>query len=236
MVVVSQRSGRAGPGSSRRALRDLASAGAIVGCVALGIAAVLSPVTSNLRSFVPGVNPVTTPAVTTQAGDVDVEIRPGGARRPAGVLGSTAPAELVLGPSAVAASRTARPIAATPRGPQLPAPVGIPAAADVELPVSIPVLTPPVPLVALPTPEITTQSSVTRPGKGKGPAKKATLPPAQSDAVAAASSSAVPVDIAPSPTSSAETSGPAEDTKGDHGRPDDHPGRVPPHAAVHHRS
>ena len=234
MVVGSERSDM----GRRRTLRDLLSIGAIVGCVALGVAVVVAPAAENLRSIVPEGAPITAPEVTPRLGDVAVEVRPGASAQRRASVTSLSPTELVLAPlemagqtavlastrsvdaSSLLASRAE--VAIIDVGSVLPEPAA--PALVVDTPVTTAV-------------ELSAQSAATTgPGKGKGLASApgATKRKTAGQASASSGSSMRAASSAVSSSEDDETRG--RGPKGDTPQPrGQHPGRAPEHAAAHRR-
>lgn len=77
-MVASASNGTRRPWPPRRSTaRDLATAGGVVGCVALAVAGLVSPATQDLRSSIDDATPFAGRGAASRAGDVAVEIRPG---------------------------------------------------------------------------------------------------------------------------------------------------------------
>lgn len=231
MVVGSERSDM----GRQRTLRDLLSIGGIVGCVALGVAVLVTPAASNLRSIVPEGAPITAPEVTPRIGDVAVEVRPGASAQRRGSITSLSPTELVLAPFEVASETV---VLASSRSVDVSTLLA--SAADtavVDVGTQLPQAPAPAPLVEAPAPtgiELSAQTSDTsRPGKakakGKGGAKGLATAPGSSKRPATAQASS---SVSSSEDDGTRGRGPKADT--DQPR-DHHPGRAPEHAAAHQR-
>lgn len=232
MVVGRERSEMA----RRRTLRDLLSVGGIVGCVALGVAVIVAPATSNLRSIVPEGAPITAPDVAPRVGDVAVEVRPGAAQRRAAVT-SLSPAELVLGPPALVDRAVELTSVRSAPSPALLASASQPVLFEVVTPLpAAPALAP---VAVAPAPvapaDALTAQSVEANGKGKAKAKAKGF--ASSKRKPSGQVQATPsMHAASSGVSSEDDETRRQGPKSDSGRPrDQHPGRAPEHAAAHQR-
>lgn len=235
MVVGRERSEMA----RRRTLRDLLSVGGIVGCVALGVAVIVAPATSNLRSIVPEGAPITAPDLAPRVGDVAVEVRPGAAQRRAAVT-SLAPGELVLAPPPLDRGAGLTSVR-SPLSPELLASASQPALLEAATPLPIEPAPAPVavaPVVVEPAEALTAQSvEATRPGKAKGKAKGLASSPASSKRKPSGQvQTTSSMHAAASDVSSEDGGTRGHGPKSGSDRPrGQHPGRAPEHAAAHQR-
>ena len=232
MVVGRDRSGT----GRRRTLRELVSVGGIVGCVALGVAVIVAPATSNLSSIVPDVTPMAgIPDVPATLGDVAVEVRPGAAAQRRAAVPALSPAQFAAAPSALGVGTPS--VSDTPSFVFATSSTRAAGPALAELVVEVPAPLPTIEVVT-PAPEpvapvlTVAAAPATRPGKAKGTVKT-TSGSTSSGSVYSSSSTGSPTSVT-RPGKAAES--PGQQRKAEIAPPPDQPpGRAPAHAAVHQR-